>query len=158
MSKPSKKFLRESQDLVLACLADLGDASAYDVTDVVAAGKEGNEAFALRQRVSGACSELHKENRVHKIAEKTNPSSGETVNVYRINLFPDQACPCGACPGRGDAGYKSKYEQALVEIEVLKGRLAVAGFEPCRNCNIILDGMLCPACESRKGSLKKEAA
>ncbi len=146
---PTKKFLRESQDRVLAVLAEIGDASAYDVMDIVAAGHEGNEAFALRQRVSGACSELHAENRVHQVGVKVNPSSGETVKVYRTNLFPDAICPCGACPGGGEAGYKAKYEAVVAMLESLKGETAPL----CTSCQCIL----CDHCKRARVAQGKAA-
>ena len=136
---PSKKFLKESQDLVLQTLEDIEEGSAYDVMDVVAFGHEGNEAFALRQRVSGACSELHAENRVHQVGTKINPSSGETVKVYRANPYPDQACPCGACPGGGEAGYKAKFEAAQAELQALRAEVTPL----CFSCTCIL----CYACK-----------
>jgi hypothetical protein len=140
---PSKKFLRESQELTHAAIFEFGDASAYDIMDIVAAGKEGNEAFALRQRVSGACSELHSENRVHQVGTKVNPSSGETVKVYRANPYADQACPCGACPGGGEAGYKAKYEAALEEIKALKANTVPL----CGSCICLL----CDSCVRARG-------
>lgn len=150
---PSKKFIRESQELTHAAIFEFGDASAYDIMDIVAAGKEGNVAFALRQRVSAACSELHRDNRVHCVGKKVNPTSGESVNVYRINPFPDAACECGNCPGGGDAGYKAKYEAALEEIKALKA----SAVPLCGSCVCLL----CTACAApaarrwRNGTLRR---
>ena len=136
---PSQKFIRESQEFTLAALALLGEASAYDVMDTVCANLEGNAAFAMRQRVSGACSELHKDNRVHCVGTKVNPSSGESVNVYTVNPEPELfACPCGACPGGGEGAYKAKYEAALEEIKALKA----SAVPLCGSCVCLL----CTAC------------
>jgi hypothetical protein len=147
---PSKKFLRESRRLVLAALAEIVEGSAYDVMDIVAAGKEGNEAFALRQRVSGACSELHTDNRVHKVGTKVNPSSGEIVNVYKVNPEPGLfLCPCGACPGGGDAGYKAKYEAVIAMLETFKAE----GAPLCGSCQCIL----CDNCKRARKAHGKAA-
>lgn len=130
----TKRQFKESQDLVLRTLEEIEEGSAYDVMDIVAFGREGNEAFALRQRVSGACSELHAENRVHQVGTKINPSSGSPVGVYRANPYPDQACQCGNCPGGGEVGYKARYEAAQAELQALRAETAAL----CVSCVCIL--------------------
>jgi hypothetical protein len=142
---PTQKFLRESQERTYQAIETLGEVSAYDVMDVVAAGLEGNRAFAMRQRVSGACSELHAEGRIVKVGRKVNPSSGETVNVYRAN--PEgTSCSCGNCPGDGadgeGAGYKSKYEALLEKYQALLAERVPL----CRDCCTIL----CRSCTTNR--------
>lgn len=115
----ARSFVKESQDLVKKILGSLGDASAYDVmneADRLDPPKDANTAFAARQRISAACSELHALNQVHQVGTKANPSSGEQVGVYRLNRDPRAKCPCGACPD-GGKGYKGKYEQLKEEMK-----------------------------------------
>jgi len=150
---PTQKFLRESQDLTYNAIASLGDVSAYDVMDVVASGLEGNKAFAMRQRVSGACSELHKAGRIHQVGHKINPSSGETVKVYRAAAIDGPPCTCGDCPGGGaagdSAGYKAKYEAVLAMLESLKQERAPL----CSSCQCIL----CDNCTRTRKAYGKAA-
>jgi hypothetical protein len=148
---PTQKFLRESQELTFNAIVLMGDVSAYDVMDEVAAGLEGNKAFAMRQRVSSACSELHKAGRVHKIGRKTNPSSGEQVNVYR-EAPEGVPCPCGACPGDtgedGDgAGYKARYEALLTKYNDLLAQTVPI----CASCSYIL----CDHCKRARAAAIK---
>ncbi len=52
---------------------------------------------------------------------------------------------------------KDENERLKAEIAALKLRDSTSGFCPCRNCQIIIDGMLCRPCTSMMGSLKKAA-
>jgi hypothetical protein len=110
-----KAYQRESQELVLNLLKAIGHASAYDLMDENERNNpedNKNKAFAIRQRISGACSELHRDNKVHVVGQTANPTSGELVSVYALNNNPKNPCPCGDCPN-GGKGYKGKYELLL---------------------------------------------
>ncbi len=107
---------KESQDLVAGILTR-GDHSAYDIMNTVleeSPEQDGNKAFAIRQRISAACSELHALGRIHCVAHRTNPTSGEDVQVYHLNRDPKAECGCGHCPN-GGKGYKARYSTLLEE-------------------------------------------
>lgn len=117
----SRSAVKESQDLVKKILSGLGDASAYDImneADRLDPPKSSNAAFASRQRISAACSELHALGAIHQVSTKTNPTSGESVSVYRLNGDPHAKCPCGACPN-GGKGWKARCELAMEQNKEL---------------------------------------
>jgi hypothetical protein len=108
---------KESQDLVADILARGQNFSAYDIMSIAleeSPESDGNKAFAVRQRISAACSELHALGRIHCVDRKTNPASGEDVQVYRLNRDPKAECGCGHCPN-GGKGYKQRYTTLLEE-------------------------------------------
>jgi hypothetical protein len=117
MKKASRST--KSQDAVLRLVRELGSATAYDLMPIMAAEEEADtsstlsdaQRFAICQRVSAACSELHSDGRLHAIGHKENEDSGEQVTLYQRPATPSK-CRCGNCPD-GGKGYKARYEQLL---------------------------------------------
>lgn len=119
---------RVSQDMVLRILRETGKPlSAYQVMDIarVESPKDDpNEDFAICQRISGACSELHGEGETVCIGKVRNESSGEFVMAYEP--ANGRTCHCGECPD-GGKGYKGRYEQLIAtsseKVRELQGQV-----------------------------------
>ena len=127
---PAKKFNKgaKAQEAVLTIIRDINGGTAYDVMPIMIAEEEeargaltDTEKFAISQRVSAACSELHADGRLHAVGTKENESSGEEVTLYAIPA-PAGPCKCGACPD-GGKGYKARYEQLLATAAADKKKL-----------------------------------
>lgn len=119
----------DREDEILSIIKTLGGASAYDVMrfeEEADPGRDADVAYARNQSVSGTCSKLHAENRLHKTGRVENPSSGHLVNFYVVNTDENAPCQCGACPGVEDV-YKGLYEEQVVarsqERTALTGRI-----------------------------------
>jgi hypothetical protein len=123
----SNKKVQESHAQVVSAIKNYGGAgglTAYEIMDLVleeAPEPDGNKAFAIRQRISATCSELHASGQLHVVGTKKNDHSGEDVQVYVIRTTGHD-CPCGHCPD-GGKGYKAKYAEAVDRHEAERKEL-----------------------------------